>query len=77
MPEAFFNFLTLLGWSHPDGKEILNHEEIVESFSIEKVNTSAAIFDEAKAKWMNRVYIRESDLERITDLAVPLSFNRN
>jgi len=71
LPEAFFNFLTLLGWSHPDGKEILNHEEIVESFSIERVNTSAAIFDEAKAKWMNGVYIRESDLERITDLAVP------
>ncbi|MDK2943743.1 glutamate--tRNA ligase [Mesotoga sp. H07.pep.5.3] len=71
LPEAFFNFLTLLGWSHPDGKEILNHEEIVESFSIERVNTSAAIFDETKAKWMNGVYIRESDLERITDLAVP------
>ncbi|MBN2218830.1 MAG: glutamate--tRNA ligase [Kosmotogaceae bacterium] len=77
LPEAFFNFLTLLGWSHPDGKEILHLEEIIESFSIERVNTSAAIFDEAKAKWMNGVYIRESDLERITDLAVPFIIESN
>lgn len=71
LPESFFNFLTLLGWSHPDGKEILRHEEIIESFSIERVNTSAAIFDETKARWMNGVYIRECDLDRITDLTIP------
>ncbi|HDP77799.1 MAG TPA: glutamate--tRNA ligase [Mesotoga infera] len=71
LPEAFFNFLSLLGWSHPEGKEILRHEEIVDSFTIERVNTSAAIFDDAKVRWMNGVYIRETDLDRITDLTIP------
>jgi len=71
LPEAFFNFLTLLGWSHPEGKEILSYGEIIESFTIDRVNTSAAIFDEAKARWMNGVYIREADLDRITDLTIP------
>jgi len=71
LPEAFFNFLTLLGWSHPEGKEILSYGEIIESFTIDRVNTSAAIFDEAKARWMNGVYIRETDLDRITDLTIP------
>jgi nondiscriminating glutamyl-tRNA synthetase len=71
LPEAFFNFLTLLGLSHPEGKEILSYGEIIESFTIDRVNTSAAIFDEAKARWMNGVYIREADLDRITDLTIP------
>ena len=71
LPEAFFNFLTLLGWSHPEGKEILSYGEIIENFTIDRVNTSAAIFDEAKARWMNGVYIRETDLDRITDLTIP------
>ncbi|HCO70499.1 glutamate--tRNA ligase [Mesotoga sp.] len=77
LPEAFFNFLALLGWSHPDGKEILRHEEIVESFTIERVNTSAAIFDDAKLRWMNGVYIRETDLDRITNLTIPFIVESN
>lgn len=71
LPEAFFNFLALLGWSHPDAKEILAYNEIIQAFTIERVNSSAAIFDETKARWMNGVYIREADLDRITDLTIP------
>ncbi len=77
LPEALFNFLALLGWSHPDGKEILRHEEIVESFTIERVNTSAAIFDDAKLRWMNGIYIRETDLDRITNLTIPFIVESN
>lgn len=71
LPESFSNFLALLGWSHPEGKEIMSINEMSEKFSLERIKTSAAIFDETKATWMNGVYIRESDIERVTELAVP------
>ncbi len=77
LPEAFFNFLALLGWSHPEGREVISHNELIDSFTIERVNSSAAIFDETKARWMNGVYIRETDLERITDLTIPFLIDAN
>ncbi|TYB95702.1 MAG: glutamate--tRNA ligase [Kosmotoga sp.] len=71
IPEAFTNYLSLLGWSHPDGKEIININEIIKTFTIERLHSSPAIFDENKARWMNGVYIRELSLERITELSKP------
>lgn len=71
LPESFSNFLALLGWSHPEGKEIMSINEMAENFSVDRIKSSAAIFDEAKATWMNGVYIRESDIERITELSLP------
>ncbi|MFO7881422.1 MAG: glutamate--tRNA ligase [Kosmotogaceae bacterium] len=71
IPEAFTNYLSLLGWSHPEGKEIMNINEIIKTFTIERLHSSPAIFDEDKARWMNGIYIRESSLERITELSKP------
>ncbi|TDX49309.1 glutamate--tRNA ligase [Orenia marismortui] len=71
LPEALINFLSLLGWS-PDGdEEILTKEEIIEQFSIDRVNKSAAVFDVEKLNWMNGMYIRSAELEKIVDLAKP------
>ncbi|MFW6120334.1 MAG: glutamate--tRNA ligase [Petrotogales bacterium] len=69
IPEAFTNYLSLLGWSHPDGKEIMNINEIIKNFTVERLHSSPAIFDEDKARWMNGIYIRELSLERIADLS--------
>ncbi|TAH40122.1 MAG: glutamate--tRNA ligase [Bacteroidetes bacterium] len=57
-PEAFTNMLALLGW-HPSGdKEIYSMEELIEDFSLERVNKSGAKFDPEKTKWFNQHYLR-------------------
>ena len=71
LPEALFNFLTLLGWAPSDNEEILSKEEIIERFSMDRVNKSPAVFDVEKLDWMNGVYIREASVEKIVDLAIP------
>ncbi|MEW6368354.1 MAG: glutamate--tRNA ligase [Acidobacteriota bacterium] len=58
LPDAFFNFLALLGWSPPDERELLKREEIVQLFSLGRVAAHGAIFDIEKLKWMNLQYIK-------------------
>ena len=57
LPEAMFNYLALLGWSPGDDREIMNTEEIIESFDIERINPSNAVFDEQKLEWVNGQYL--------------------
>jgi nondiscriminating glutamyl-tRNA synthetase len=57
LPDAMFNYLTLLGWSSPDGKEVMPRAEIVEKFSLDRVNPAAAVFDSQKLEWLNGQYI--------------------
>ncbi|PNR98072.1 MULTISPECIES: glutamate--tRNA ligase [Petrotoga] len=71
LPEAVDNYLALLGWSHPEGKEILPLCEIINNFTLDRVNSSPAIFDEKKLKWMNAQYLRNKPLEEIYQLAEP------
>lgn len=71
LPEALLNFLALLGWSHPDGKEILSKDELISSFSLERLVKNPAIFNPEKLKWMNGEYIRMKDLCQLTELAKP------
>jgi nondiscriminating glutamyl-tRNA synthetase len=61
LPEAFINFLALLGWSAPGEEEIMSMERLVELFSLERVGHSGAIFDREKLNWMNGQYIRQLD----------------
>lgn len=68
VPAAFRNFLALLGWSPPDGKEVLNKDELIANFSLEGIGRANAIFNfqendprhwtDDKALWMNAEYIR-------------------
>jgi len=69
LPEALVNFLALLGWSFDDKTEIMNREELIERFALERVNRSAAVFDREKLLWMNGVYLRNLGLERAAALA--------
>ena len=52
--EALFNYLALLGWSHPEGKEILTKEELITSYVMDKVKKSNTMFDNGKLKWINK-----------------------
>jgi glutamyl-tRNA synthetase len=60
MPEAMLNFLARLGWSHGD-QEIFSIDEMIEHFSLEKVNKSAASFNPEKLLWLNHHYLKSSD----------------
>ncbi len=53
LPEALINYLALLGWNPGTEKEIFTTEELVEEFSLEKIQKGGAIFDEEKLKWIN------------------------
>ena len=57
-PEAFVNFLALLGWSPSDDKEILSLEEMVQEFNLHKVHKSGARFSKEKAEWFNSQYLK-------------------
>jgi glutamyl-tRNA synthetase len=75
VPAAFRNFLALLGWSPPEGKEILSKEELIEYFSLEDIGRANAIFNfnesdprrwtDDKALWMNAEYIRTMPIEEL------------
>lgn len=71
LPEAMINFLALLGWSHPKGKEVMSLREMIETFDLDRVHSSSAVFDVRKLYWMNGVYIRNCDIDRIAQLATP------
>lgn len=71
LPEALFNFITLLGWSPVGEEEIFSQDKLIEIFDPERLSTSAAIFDKQKLKWMNNEYIKAADIERVIDLALP------
>jgi glutamyl-tRNA synthetase len=58
IPPALVNYLALLGWSYDDSTTIMCIDELVERFSLERVNPAPAVFDYAKLEWMNGVYLR-------------------
>ena len=71
LPEALFNFITLLGWSPVGEEEIFDQDTLIDIFDPERLSTSAAVFDPQKLKWMNNAYIKVQDPERIIELTMP------
>lgn len=65
LPQAFINFLALLGWNDGTDQEIFTLEELIEKFSIERVHSSGAKFDYEKAKWFNHEWIKKSDVRSL------------
>ena len=69
VPEAFRNFLALLGWTPPEGSpEILGDQEIIRLFGLDAISRSNAVFDRAKLDWFNTEYIRGYPAERLLPL---------
>lgn len=71
LPEGLINYLALVGWSPENNEEILSMEELVEQFSFERVSKAGGIFDKDKLDWVNGHYIRNTSVEKITELAIP------
>lgn len=59
LPHSMVNFLALLGWSYDDKSELFTREDLIQSFSLDRVSRSGAIFNRGKLDWMNGHYIRE------------------
>jgi len=71
LPEAMFNFLVLIGWSLDDKTEIMTRQQLIESFSLERIGKTGAIFNKEKLDWMNGVYIRSLSLEDFVRRSLP------
>ena len=63
LPEALRNFLALVGYSMPDGREVFSFDEMVDSFDWKRVNTVGPVFDLDKLTWLNGHYIRALDVD--------------
>ena len=69
VPEAFRNFLALLGWTPPEGTpEILGDKELVRRFGLEGISRSNAVFDRTKLDWFNAEYIRAYPADKLLPL---------
>lgn len=63
LPEALLNFIASLGWNDGTEQEIFSREELIEKFSLERVQRSGARFDEQRLLWMNGQWIRRLSLD--------------
>lgn len=61
LPEAVLNYLSLMGWSHPEQKEIFSLEEFIQVFDLKDIKTVGPSFDLVKLTWMNQQYIQNMD----------------
>jgi glutamyl/glutaminyl-tRNA synthetase len=59
LPAALNNFVALLGWNPGTDQEIFTMAQLIDGFSLERVNKSGAVFDLQKLNWMNGQYIRQ------------------
>jgi len=59
LKEALVNFVALLGWNAGDDKEFYLMNELIENFSLERVNKSGAVFDIEKLNWLNAEHLRK------------------
>lgn len=65
LKEALINFVALLGWNAGDDKEFYYMNELVESFSLERVNKAGAVFDLQKLNWLNAEHLRKKSSEEL------------
>lgn len=65
LPEALKNYLTHLGWTHPEQKDIYSFEEFLKEFDVKDIKVTAPIFDLRKLEWMNGMYIRSLSVDEL------------
>lgn len=71
LPEGLINYIALLGWSPEENKEMFTLDELVESFSLDRVSSSGGVFDVAKLNWVNSHYIKQYPIEKLVELSIP------
>lgn len=71
LPEVITNYIALLGWCPKDNQEIFTLEQLAESFSIDGISKSPAVFDYDKLNWFNGEYIKNMSAEDFRSHAMP------
>ncbi|MFA4916200.1 MAG: glutamate--tRNA ligase [Syntrophales bacterium] len=71
LPEAMINYLYLLGSSKGKSREVYSLPEIIRDFSLGRTGKGGAIFDENKLKWLNGSYIRQYEIQKLTERLAP------
>lgn len=69
LPEAILNYLALLSWSPPGGKEVMRPEEMAGEFDVTALSSSPAVFDRARLRWLNQKHLKMLPLSRLVDMA--------
>jgi len=67
LPEAMFNFLALLGWSPGDDREVFTREELVETFSLDRVLKKSSVFDFKKLEWLNGQHLAATPTDSLME----------
>ncbi len=71
LPETMLNFLVLLGWSLDDKTDVITRQQLIDSFSLERVNNTGGIFNAEKLDWMNGAYIRGLTIDDLASRLLP------
>lgn len=71
LPDAMVNFLALLGWSLDDSTTIMDRNTLVAGFSLERVSSKPAVWDDEKLMWMNSQYVMAMDAEELARALMP------
>jgi len=71
LPEVMINFLVLLGWNPGSTKEIFSLEELVEEFSLERIQKGGAVFDTKKLDWLQGQWIRNLPIVEFAERILP------
>lgn len=77
LPEAIVNYITLLGWMPKDGEEIFDVSKSIKEFTLERVSKNPAVYDVQKLTWINGHYIRNYDLDKLTEAVIPFLKAKN
>jgi glutamyl-tRNA synthetase len=72
LPQALLNFLALLGWNAGDDLEVMSVAEMVQLFSLDRVNRKSAVFDPEKLEWMNAQHLMRLPAEEVLEQIAPL-----
>ncbi len=69
LPDAIFNYLALLGYSHDPQNEIISKEDLIKNFELSKISKSPSQFDINKLTWINSQYIKKLDCDALFELS--------
>ena len=70
LADAMVNYLTMLGWSAPDGRDVFDRDYAIANFALDRVNSAPAVFDPQKFEWLNGQYIHAMTASSLLPLVV-------
>ncbi|MCB9818910.1 glutamate--tRNA ligase [Candidatus Nomurabacteria bacterium] len=77
LPEAMFNFLTLIGWNPGTEKEVFTKDELINEFDLHRIQKSGGAFNEEKLKWLNKEHLNSLSASKYKELvlkAIPAKY---